>query len=45
MLVALILRCDKFFYVNEIKIILNHNNNLDKLMTECFASIKMSNYS
>ena len=36
---------DKFYYVIEIKIISDHNNHLDKPMTQCFASIRMSNYS
>ena len=43
--IAFVLGYDKFFYVYEIKIILVHNNHLDKPMTQCFASNRMSNYS
>jgi hypothetical protein len=45
MLVAFILGCDNFYYVDDIKIIFVHNNHLDKPMTQYFASIRMSNYS
>ena len=44
-LVALVLACDKFTDVVEIIVILFFYKLLCKQMTQCFASIRMSNYS